>query len=308
MTERNVPLHAVELASELQTRVEVSAETIAEYAAAYRDGVELPRIVVCQLPDGELLAIDGFHRIQAAVQAGKDWLPARVVEVDTRLDALWLALSQNHAHGLKRSRADKRRAVELALSHPDAEELSDRQLAKHCGVHHELVASVRQAQVSRTGVADPPRRTDSRGRQQPARRGGSATSTPNTAKSCDRESPRSAPPEPAPPAEARTSATSAPAAALRQSPVDAFNQALAEAADAQRGARLLFASLGRRFPEHEKLFRRAADLAKQVEADFELAKLAECPGCDGSGCTFCSGRGIVEARSAEQHKRVEARR
>jgi hypothetical protein len=66
------------------------------------------------------------------------------VTLGTRNDALWLAVSANQDHGLQRTNADKQRAVKAALRHPKAKDLGTREIAKHVGVSHEMVAAYRR--------------------------------------------------------------------------------------------------------------------------------------------------------------------
>jgi hypothetical protein len=60
----------------------------------------------------------------------------------------------NKSHGLRRTNADKQRAVEAALLHPKSRELSDSQIARHVGVDHKTVSAQRSilgiSQDSRT--------------------------------------------------------------------------------------------------------------------------------------------------------------
>jgi hypothetical protein len=75
------------------------------------------------------------------------------VRKGTRLDAITFGFKANDRHGLRRTNADKRYAVALALR--EFGELSDRAIAEICGVGHQLVADVRQlddsSSSSRTG-------------------------------------------------------------------------------------------------------------------------------------------------------------
>jgi len=86
---------------------------------------------------------DGFHRVFAAEKI--EWTS---IEADVRQgtleDAQWYSYSVNQAHGLRRSNEDKNRAVEAALKHPKAADMSDRDIADHCGVTHPFVAEVRK--------------------------------------------------------------------------------------------------------------------------------------------------------------------
>jgi len=122
-----------------QIRASISSETVDEYANAMTAGDIMPPVVVFH--DGnEYILADGFHRVMAATRIG--WKEIRAeVKKGTKSDALRFALSANTTHGLKRTNADKRRSAELALAEwPD---LSDRELARICGVGNQLVSQTR---------------------------------------------------------------------------------------------------------------------------------------------------------------------
>jgi hypothetical protein len=122
-----------------QIRVRLDEVTVAEYAEAYRSGVKFPPVIVFKTPDDYILA-DGFHRRAGAERAGfKDILT--FIKDGTAEDALKYSLSANAHHGLKRTNADKRNAVVIALKKWPKK--SDRELAEICAVDHHTVASVR---------------------------------------------------------------------------------------------------------------------------------------------------------------------
>ncbi len=54
------------------------------------------------------------------------------------------AAGANSSHGLRRTHADKRRCVLALLADPEWAAWSDRELARRCGVHHELVGRLRR--------------------------------------------------------------------------------------------------------------------------------------------------------------------
>lgn len=111
----NTKIKLNELVTEgLQTRSELSPETVGEYAEAMQEGATFPPIVTF----GPYLA-DGFHRVAAAQEIGLAELDADCRE-GTREDALRYALAANSAHGLRRTNADKRRALELAWTNRQA--------------------------------------------------------------------------------------------------------------------------------------------------------------------------------------------
>lgn len=134
-------LDLIRIDGDTQSRVNLDQSVVEEYAEAYRAGVQFPPVVVFFDGSDRWLA-DGFHRYFGAKAAG---LPKIFEEVipGTKLDAQLYSYGVNKAHGLRRTNADKRRAVEGALKHPLSGAWSDNQIAKHCGVSHTFVGSVR---------------------------------------------------------------------------------------------------------------------------------------------------------------------
>src|ERR1051325_5354341 len=111
-----------------QVRAGLNEATVADYAESLADGAKFPPVIVFH--DGSrYIAADGFHRIHAASRSG-----ATLIECDIRKgsksDALKFALGCNAHHGLRRTNADKRHAVGMALR--EFPMLSDRALAEIC--------------------------------------------------------------------------------------------------------------------------------------------------------------------------------
>ena len=88
-----------------------------------------------------------------------------------RVDALKYALGANAVHGQRRSNADKRRCVEIAVKEFGG--LSSRAIAELCGVSNHFVDSIRPVEVGTV----PTSRTGADGKQYPATR---ATRKPTT--------------------------------------------------------------------------------------------------------------------------------
>jgi hypothetical protein len=142
-----------------QARERMSGETVEEYADLYRAEEPLPPLEVFDV-DGALVVVDGFHRLDAAFRAagslaGVATLPVKVVGHGSMEDAVWYALGTNQRHGLKRSRADKRKAVRMALE-LDMDR-SDREIARQAGVSHTMVSRARRGEQLRLAevAADP---------------------------------------------------------------------------------------------------------------------------------------------------------
>lgn len=132
----------------IQARAEVDYATIDEYARLMADGVTFDPALALRDPEGHIFVWDGYHRGQAAAKAGR--LLRLRVRPGCRAEAAWLALTANQRHGIRRTRRDKRRVVELALKHPNGASLSDREIARHCGVTHKTVGRIRR-ELAATG-------------------------------------------------------------------------------------------------------------------------------------------------------------
>lgn len=138
-----IEISSITIDPNLQTRFSLNASAVADYQAAIEAAQSMPGVTIFYDGKRSYLA-DGFHRLQAYKQAGRDHIPANIHQ-GSRRDAFLYALSANATHGLRRSPEDKRRAVQMALDDLELNELSDRELAKVCGVSHTFVANVRRS-------------------------------------------------------------------------------------------------------------------------------------------------------------------
>jgi hypothetical protein len=127
---------------EVQQREALDETRIRAYAALYREGHTLGEIMVFQ-EGPELYVADGFHRIEAAIQAGLDTIAA-TIRPGTLRDAVHYACGCN-LHGVPLTQADKRRRVMTMLADPEWQQWSDREIARYCGVSHVFVAKLRKA-------------------------------------------------------------------------------------------------------------------------------------------------------------------
>jgi Holliday junction resolvasome RuvABC endonuclease subunit len=106
-----------------------------------QQGYSFPPVVVFYDGSDYWLA-DGFHRVEAATRTG--WPEIEVeLKLGSRRDAILYAVGSNATHGLKRTPADKRHAVQLLLKDEQWCQWSDRAIAKHTDTSHPLVAKVR---------------------------------------------------------------------------------------------------------------------------------------------------------------------
>lgn len=126
-----------------QARVELNQPAVKEYAEAMKSGSVFDPIVVFSDGSNYWLA-DGYHRYHAARRNG-----SKQVRCDVRngeqIDAQLFAAAANASHGLRRTNADKRRAVSICLDalKESGTSWSENKVAKHCGVSNNLVSEVK---------------------------------------------------------------------------------------------------------------------------------------------------------------------
>ena len=138
-----LPLNGIITDPTLQMREILNEEAISDYTAAMKEGVAFPAVVVFKAANGRQWLADGFHRFKAARQAGLTEIEADV-RLGERRDALLYAAGANSDHGLRRSQADKRKAVRAILDEPElSANKSNREIARLCNVSDFLVRSIR---------------------------------------------------------------------------------------------------------------------------------------------------------------------
>ena len=143
-------LNQIVVDDDIQPRAKgLDRKHVDELADALRDGNKLPPVVVYDVGDTFLLS-EGFHRHAAYTQAKKTHIPCEVRK-GPREECKLNALASNQGHGLKRTNADKLRALtEVAALQP---KWSDGKLAEFIGVSRQFVTDNRP-QVSTDGTSD----------------------------------------------------------------------------------------------------------------------------------------------------------
>jgi len=145
-----------------QPRATMNWVVVSDYAEAMRSGTIFPPVVV--FDDGvDYWLGDGFHRLAATKETQATAINAEVRQ-GSLPDAQWYACGANRSHGLRRTNDDKAAAVRAALSHPHGVNLSDGDIAAHCGVTSPTVAKYRAELKTTLNILESTRRRGRDGR------------------------------------------------------------------------------------------------------------------------------------------------
>lgn len=129
-----------------QPRVAMNWLLIDDYAEAMKAGATFPPVTVFY--DGAAYHLaDGFHRLQATKRLGHETIAA-TVRFGSQREAVLYSVGANATHGLQRTVADKKRAVETLLADPEWREWSSREIARRCQVSCDFVEKVKTAYLS----------------------------------------------------------------------------------------------------------------------------------------------------------------
>lgn len=278
---KKLKLDQITIDAGTQTRVTLNEDTIVEYAEDMTEGVRFPDVVVFANGTDYVLA-DGFHRYMAAQRCGWKEIDADIRN-GNRIDAIKYSLGANTVHGLRRTNADKRRCVEIALR--EFGKLSDRAIAQMCGISHEFVRQERAAQVSTVDTSNSQNPIESDLLEPPAPRIGlDGKSYPV----------RDMGPPPSPPAvEKDPNGKTIPGKLLplwiRRNEVQAICTQLSKfrttIAEAAHGKDMLYAEL------NQQQVKAALDQAyTAIKATMPYCL---CPSCQGEGCRACAHRGLI---------------
>src|SRR5262249_11523168 len=116
---RRVRIDQIIIDPELQLRVAINEEAVEEYAEAKARGDKFPRPRLVEDSAKRLYLVAGRHRLESDLKLGAEFVDVLVTKGE-REYALWLAIAENKDHGLRRTNADKARALKAALAHPRA--------------------------------------------------------------------------------------------------------------------------------------------------------------------------------------------
>jgi len=134
-------LAALVLDPRLQSRVEINEDTVSEYAADIEAGDQFPPVIVF-FDSTHFYLADGYHRYYGHKRAGKVSIQCEVINGTIR-DAIYYSTAVNSKHGMRRSYADRRKAVMTLLEDFEWSLKNNTEIAKHVGVSISFVSNLR---------------------------------------------------------------------------------------------------------------------------------------------------------------------
>ncbi len=141
-----LPIAEIVVDDRLQPRCDGLSE---EHVAALMETPEdWPPIAVAHV-NGEDFVVDGFHRVEAATRLEYESIAATVFYPDQNTNLFDIAFSLNIKHGRPLTLRDRKTyAAWLLQRHP---ELTDREIGRRTGLHHETIGALRNARVPSSG-------------------------------------------------------------------------------------------------------------------------------------------------------------
>jgi hypothetical protein len=141
MSTTTLPLSFIRCDGGTQPREAINDATVAEYAERLNEGDTFPPVTVFYDGSDYWLA-DGFHRMAAHDEAGRGQIEADIRQ-GSRRDAVLHSTGANANHGMRRTNADKRRAVTVLLEDAEWGGWSDSEISRRCHVSRPFVANLR---------------------------------------------------------------------------------------------------------------------------------------------------------------------
>lgn len=142
-TTKTMQIDQIQHTGDTQIRVQLDYLAVEDYARAMQEGSIFPPIDV--FFDGSVYWLgDGFHRIESATRLDLDTIEAKIHQGGRR-EAILFAIDKNQRYGVRLTTRDKQRIVKLFLNDEVWVELSDREIARRCGVSHQTVVNYRDS-------------------------------------------------------------------------------------------------------------------------------------------------------------------
>ncbi len=143
----DLPIEKITQDADIQIRAtSIDWLIVDAYLEAARQGATFPPVIVFFDGDNYWLA-DGNHRLEVARRNARTEISADVRQGCKR-DAILYAVGANDDHGLRRTNADKRNAVEKLLKDKEWATWSDREIGRRCKVDHVFVGKLRPINIT----------------------------------------------------------------------------------------------------------------------------------------------------------------
>ncbi len=123
-------------------REHINEDAVHEYSETMKKKVRFPEIEVYR-SGGTFWLSDGRHRLEAGKMAGMTTIWAKVYQ-GTQRDAILHSFEANLGCGVRRTNADKRKAVKIVLQDPEWRNWNDTKIASRCHVSPPLVKEVKE--------------------------------------------------------------------------------------------------------------------------------------------------------------------
>lgn len=137
-----IALSKIRLDGGTQPRATINTDVVSEYAERIEAGDEFPAPEVF-FDGADYWLADGFHRYHGYAKCNRKKIECSIRKGTVR-EAILFAVGANGHHGLRRTNADKRKAVETLLKDTEWAQYSDRKVAEICCVGHEMVGDARR--------------------------------------------------------------------------------------------------------------------------------------------------------------------
>lgn len=115
-------------------------DIVLRYAGLMKEGVSFPEVELIDSPDG-LILWDGFHRLNAHIEAGYDVITAKVQPGKVR-DAIWLSLGANKSNGLQNDDTVIQRKIRIVLADKEWSGKNMAEIGRHIGCSREYVRQI----------------------------------------------------------------------------------------------------------------------------------------------------------------------
>jgi FtsZ-binding cell division protein ZapB len=138
-----INIEAIILDSRLQSRVKTDENMIDEFVESMEQGDVFPPVQIYLVDETDYYLVDGWHRVLACKKLGYEDIDC-VIKEGTWREAKWASFAANKQHGLRPSRADRRKQLGECLHDPEWSAYSDNMIAKHCGCSRGLVLQMRK--------------------------------------------------------------------------------------------------------------------------------------------------------------------